>query len=461
MGLLRTTSRRFGVAFVLVVGLVCASTIILAKKPKKEVEGPGPGSVVYLPFRLMKPSHQMPPCLPLTVTKGTLRSTTIRFESNHELWGKIRAVSTSEIESEGWFSTFEECARNAPEYEGRFDPPMLNAVEQGELTVGMPAEFALIVLGPPENALGYDLHMYWRPAAGVSAPRNGQDRSELGSISGNVEINDLSQLSTYVWGPSSVELDDAHAIAAVDIREQPNIVLDESLLEETFEAHRQVKYAAGMSFYEQGDHAAAFEAWLPLAKGGYAPAQYTLADLFYHGEGVERNLESAVEWYGRAARNNYPPAQYQLGILILKAEGLPTDPVLAYRWMDSASKLGHQAATEVLERLAERMRPEELESARQLIEETAFTVPEIQTHVEPIYPALARTARMNGLVVLTAAIDEEGRVGDAEVVDCTRKGVGFEEAAVDAVSQWRYIPATVGGEPVSVYFAVVVSFTLN
>ncbi len=45
-----------------------------------------------------------------------------------------------------------------------------------------------------------------------------------------------------------------------------------------------------------------------------------------------------------------------------------------------------------------------------------------------------------------------------QVLRCTPSGRGFEEAAVKAVSKWRYEPAQVDGHPVDVYFTVEVTF---
>ena len=81
--------------------------------------------------------------------------------------------------------------------------------------------------------------------------------------------------------------------------------------------------------------------------------------------------------------------------------------------------------------------------------------------IEPIFPELARVARLSGRVILRAVIDEEGSVGEIEVVDSNRPGFGFDDAAVEAVQQWKYKPATMRGRPVAVYFVVLVEFKLH
>jgi periplasmic protein TonB len=77
----------------------------------------------------------------------------------------------------------------------------------------------------------------------------------------------------------------------------------------------------------------------------------------------------------------------------------------------------------------------------------------------PVYTELARRARIQGLVVLQAVIDREGNVVSAEVV----RGLpmGLDQAALDAVRQWRYEPATLRGRPVAVAFHLVVRFEVQ
>jgi protein TonB len=85
----------------------------------------------------------------------------------------------------------------------------------------------------------------------------------------------------------------------------------------------------------------------------------------------------------------------------------------------------------------------------------------LDSRVEPDFPELARVARHSGRVILRAVIDKEGSVVEIEMVDCTRPGFGFEEAATEAVRQWRYRPATLRGRPVPVYLVVLIEFKLH
>ncbi len=84
-----------------------------------------------------------------------------------------------------------------------------------------------------------------------------------------------------------------------------------------------------------------------------------------------------------------------------------------------------------------------------------------ESKVAPIYPELARRARLSGQVIVQAVILEDGTVGEIKVLQCDQPGVGFEEAAIEAITQWRYEPARLYGKPVNVYFIVNVEFTLQ
>ena len=83
------------------------------------------------------------------------------------------------------------------------------------------------------------------------------------------------------------------------------------------------------------------------------------------------------------------------------------------------------------------------------------------TKVKPIYPEIGRIVGRPGRVVLQAVILRDGSVAEIEVLQVRPPGLGFEEAAIEAVAQWRYEPAWQNGRPVEVYFTIVVSFDLQ
>jgi protein TonB len=79
-------------------------------------------------------------------------------------------------------------------------------------------------------------------------------------------------------------------------------------------------------------------------------------------------------------------------------------------------------------------------------------------HVNPVYPESARQDRIEGVVLLEVLIDEGGAVDDARVLRSIRL---LDQAALDAVRQWRFTPSFVDNEPVKVILTVSVSFELR
>jgi len=77
---------------------------------------------------------------------------------------------------------------------------------------------------------------------------------------------------------------------------------------------------------------------------------------------------------------------------------------------------------------------------------------------KPIYPALALTAHQEGVVILETIIDVGGRV---ETVRALRGYPLLDQAAIDAVRQWRFTPALLNGQPVPVVMTVTVHFSMK
>jgi periplasmic protein TonB len=86
------------------------------------------------------------------------------------------------------------------------------------------------------------------------------------------------------------------------------------------------------------------------------------------------------------------------------------------------------------------------------------TAASIINQTRPLYPPLARQARIQGNVVLHAIIDKDGKVAQLEVISGHPLLV---QSALDAVKQWRYKPTTLNGDPVEVDTTITVTFTMG
>jgi TonB family protein len=87
------------------------------------------------------------------------------------------------------------------------------------------------------------------------------------------------------------------------------------------------------------------------------------------------------------------------------------------------------------------------------------TQPEEIDRVTPRFPGMARRAGVQGSVVVRGIVRRDGSIDDVEIIKDLPYGLG--EAAREAVSQWRFRPATVRGEPIDVYYTVTVNFRLQ
>lgn len=81
------------------------------------------------------------------------------------------------------------------------------------------------------------------------------------------------------------------------------------------------------------------------------------------------------------------------------------------------------------------------------------------TKVNPRYPAAAKEARIQGVVVLRTVILASGTPGEITVVSSPSDDLS--EASLEAVRQWRYEPTLLNGNPVEVVTNINVNYTLQ
>ena len=85
-------------------------------------------------------------------------------------------------------------------------------------------------------------------------------------------------------------------------------------------------------------------------------------------------------------------------------------------------------------------------------------VARLLSSVPPVYPQMARTQRVSGDVTIDALIDVSGRVSTMRVISGPSL---LHEAAMSALKQWRYQPATLNGVPTATHLTVTVQFRLQ
>jgi len=85
-------------------------------------------------------------------------------------------------------------------------------------------------------------------------------------------------------------------------------------------------------------------------------------------------------------------------------------------------------------------------------------VPVKTKHVAPVYPPIAQSANVQGVVILEALLGPDGKVQDARIL---RSIPLLDQAALDAVKQWEFTPTLLNGSPVPVIMTATMQFTLQ
>jgi protein TonB len=83
--------------------------------------------------------------------------------------------------------------------------------------------------------------------------------------------------------------------------------------------------------------------------------------------------------------------------------------------------------------------------------------PQLMKKVDPVYPDLAKQARVGALVILEATVDTTGRVRDVTIL---RGAPLFDAPATEAVKQWVYRPLLLNGVPTPFIVTVTLKFSI-
>ena len=86
-----------------------------------------------------------------------------------------------------------------------------------------------------------------------------------------------------------------------------------------------------------------------------------------------------------------------------------------------------------------------------------ITAPALVRRVEPVYPSLAISAKVRGVVILEALVDKDGGVAEVKVLRTASPLLN--DAAITAVRQWQYRPLVLNGLPEPFVLTVVLTFS--
>ncbi len=100
----------------------------------------------------------------------------------------------------------------------------------------------------------------------------------------------------------------------------------------------------GISAYRSGNYTVAFQEFEALAEAGNVAAQYNLAQMYRHGQGVAQDYPAAISWYEKAAAAGLSSAQNNLAQMHMEGKGVAVDYAMAVSWWRRAALQDHVGA---------------------------------------------------------------------------------------------------------------------
>jgi TonB family protein len=230
-------------------------------------------------------------------------------------------------------------------------------------------------------------------------------------------------------------------------------------------------------------------------------AQYILGRVHEGQYGLPQDYSQSLLWFRRAAAQGHPGAMVALGVMHAQGVAVAPDPIEAYKWLTLAASRGTNAQeAEAIKfrdgletQLTDAQAADAISRAQEWLD--AFVdvygsnppvplpprtdvppppppppsepvrvggdipAPTKIKDVPPQYPAVAQSARIQGVVIIEATIAGDGTVADAVVL--RSPSPLLEIPALEAVRQWRFTPTLLNGVPVEVIMTVTVNFSLN
>lgn len=174
----------------------------------------------------------------------------------------------------------------------------------------------------------------------------------------------------------------------------------------------------GITAYDQGQFAKAFQLWLPLAQQGNAAAQLNVAALYEKGSGVAQDGVEAARWYREAAKQGDLDAQLKIAALYEEGTGVSKDLDAARRWYQAT--MSNPLVTR--EALAAK------EKARQRLAAIVGLTEQVFPYDYGRY-VVVRAASGTCVIALQGSITKDARFKFADVIDASDK-IGCSKLAL-------------------------------
>jgi hypothetical protein len=117
------------------------------------------------------------------------------------------------------------------------------------------------------------------------------------------------------------------------------------------------------------DYDTALKWYRRAADQKFAAAEFSVGWMYRKGKSVDKNDETAVMWYRRAAEQGYPKAQFNLGVMYFSGRGVEKNKVFAYMWAHLAALKGNKYGAEVQHHLTKQMPRADIATARKLAQD--------------------------------------------------------------------------------------------
>ncbi len=193
----------------------------------------------------------------------------------------------------------------------------------------------------------------------------------------------------------------------------------------------------------------------PLASQPLAPAQETLNAPEPPPATVAEAVPPPQAQSEMMSRQLTAPARIPQDIKTVPAKDTPPSAGFGVAGMESLNGSGSGAMGNVFNGQA---RPKvKVETPKIVNVSAGVAIGLLIQKTTPVYPPIAKTARVSGTVVLQAIISKAGTIDDLHVVSGPEM---LREAALNAVRNWRYKPYTLNNQPIEVETTVNVIFTL-
>lgn len=246
-----------------------------------------------------------------------------------------------------------------------------------------------------------------------------------------------------------------------------------TLIQSADQAVRRGQYAEADVLYataaSRGDSPETVPALLYLGKKAAGSGNRLAAEGFFERllkvESTGSNAASALTWLANLKREDPAAAEP----LYRRAMGMlqPGSPEALQTVRGYAAFLGRQGRVAEADGLVNASGGGASVSANKASElppgvhriGPGVTAPKLQQKVEPQYTDEARTAKIEGTVMMSVDISPEGSATNLEVLRSLEPGL--DQKAIEAVRQWRFAPAIKDGTPVTVRATIEVNFRLN